>query len=61
MKPYPHPVLGKAWHPSLCAEGSAPVLGMDIWGDLYLRMAETCGCSATAIFKWTLGTECSPD
>jgi transposase len=29
-----HPTLGKAWHPPLCAEGSAPVLGMDIWGDL---------------------------
>ena len=29
-----HPTLGKAWHPPLCAEGSAPVLGMDLRGDL---------------------------
>ena len=32
-----HPALGKAWHPPLCAEGSAPVLGMDLRSDLPCR------------------------
>ena len=29
-----HPALGEARHPSFSTEGSAPVLGLDLWGDL---------------------------
>lgn len=32
-----HQALGETWHPSLGAKGSAPVLGMDLRGDLPRR------------------------